>query len=150
MKTILVCLGFVSLLLVSLKAAATSFDGTWAGTGHIDNADRNEPAKGQFLVTIRTTDGHLKVSECSQSINESRGTCIESDYEIRDETQLWKNERRIGDIFPDRIIVLEGHAQVAEQMIFDLSESGTLRYQYSYVNLDGAAQHRKAVLHRDR
>ena len=130
----------------------TEFSGNWIGKGTLDGQGLDHALPADFQISVKVTSTALHLLECWKPADLEAGQprCIRSEYEIQDENKLYSKGRRLGEIFPDQITILESNSQVAEQMVLQLSESKQLRFQYHYVNVDGASQFRKAILKREK
>lgn len=137
------------ILLMSSTAFATDFDGSWSGQGWFDDSTLEAPLPGDVYLSIKFSLTSLELSECWILKPNTPKRCIQSQYEIREDGELWSRGRKIGDAYPYDIQILEANSQVAEQMTFTLTAPDRVRFQYSYVNMDGQNMHRKGVLKRD-
>jgi hypothetical protein len=75
--------------------------------------------------------------------------CSSATYKVVNDVVYNQFDEKIGDIFPGKIFILESNAQVSEQIQLALNSSGELRFNYSYVNLDGESITKKAYLQKD-
>ena len=139
------------LLVTCLGASAFASDrieGAYVGEGVVDSAFSDTASAASLTLGVRfAPDDALEIIECWDTHDGSpeAKACIASRYEIREES-LYDNDRKVGDIFPGRIIVMIANSQVAEQLRLEKRAGDSVRYEYTYVNVDGAATHRKGLL----
>lgn len=148
MKTI-----FLGLFLASASATpaafASDFNGHWQGTGLLGGSRFTGEIETKVSVMVEEKENHFMVTECWEAqVPGLKGECISTDYERSESDQLFHGGRKVGDIFPDRIVILESNSQVAEQMVFQRTGEDSFQLDYSYVNMDGASLHRKSRLAR--
>ena len=126
----------------------SDWNGTWQGQGIVDRDSLDHEVTATYSLTLQTTAEAFDIKECWNTTEQSPEghSCMSSHYAVRNDGEIWFRNRKIGDIFADRIVLLDANSQVSEQMIFDRNGSGQIRYQYSYANLDGGSAHRKAIL----
>ncbi|MGZ3721879.1 MAG: hypothetical protein ACXVA9_03040 [Bdellovibrionales bacterium] len=127
--------------LAATQAMADSeFSGHWKGTGTYQSEDLQNAIPADFDITIAHSDSAISINECWTIPDQYTGkktTCYKSDYSVNESAQVFANGKKIGDIFPGRILVFQGNDQASELMTFDLNSSRELRFRYSYSNFDG-------------
>lgn len=141
----------LSLLLSVLLAPAfgNDFVGSWSGQGFLDETELDAPVSGSVYLSIKASATSLELQECWVLKPGTPKRCMPTTYEVRGDGELWSRGEKVGDMYPYEIYVLDANSQVAEQMTFVFTEPDRIRYQYTYVNMDGQSKHRKGVLTRD-
>lgn len=136
------------LLLARAEAADIGFAGNWEGQGHWINGSEENELTTTTLLTITLTETSFRFEECwgYKDGGDEKHSCIESSYDRDAHDALFHDGKKVGDIFPDRVVIFDGSAQVGEQIVMEQAGQGKLRYRYSYLNFDGAAEQREAVL----
>ena len=130
---------FTALFFVATQAhSADKFVGHWSGQGRLDQSA--QPEIIQMDVQIEQTDSQLKIHDCWKTTLGQR--CYDSLYDLSSTAEILQDGHRIGDIYPFRISIFLGNAQVSEQMLFELNGQNRLRYRYTYANTDGEMQTR--------
>ena len=124
--------------------AAGVFTGAWTGNGTMTMQNGLEPVTIKIDVTIQQLSDMLIILDCASDSNNVR--CYNSTYDIYNGDQIFEKNKKIGDIFPDRIIIYNGHQQAAEQMLFKFVTGPELHYRYTYLNFDGQMETRFVVL----
>lgn len=135
------------LLLWSAQAWADAFDGNWRGSGWYQNPDQPGQRASTNTLTVQATAFSLRFQECWEvpaQESSRKHSCITSSYERRGNS-LFHGERKVGDVFPAQVIIYDGTPQVGEQIVMASDTDLKLHYRYSYVNADGAFEHREAV-----
>lgn len=133
-------------LLLSFRAWAIDFNGTWTGFG--ESCSGLKCTKTRNWVQIEVQSHRLRLVECwEESSLASSSKCLHSDYEVRGES-IWTKSRKIGDIFPWQMIIFEGNSQVSEQLVFKETGPSEINYHYSYSNMDGQSDWRRGNLKR--
>ncbi len=136
------------LVLVPFSSMAQDLWGDWSGRGYVDDGSLNAPVEGAFDLRIEKKNGRLEILSCYEvKIDlEIIGRCSQSYYELKNESEIWSRGRKIGDIYPFEIVLLEANEQVSEQMVFKYLPGGQMRFGYSYSNMDGGSEYQRAVL----
>ena len=141
MKKLLFIFGFLGFLQIS---SADIFTGAWTGNGTMTVQNGSQPLAIKIDVTIQQLSDKLIILDCASDAVNVR--CYNSHYEIRNGDQIFEQDRKIGDIFPGRITIYNGHQQAAEQMLFKFITPTELHYRYSYLNFDGQMETRFVIL----
>ncbi len=126
-------------------------EGAWLGTGSWFQSGFKQGLPINAKLKIEMTESTLKFMECFESTGmnqKNKRECLVSSFEIRDES-IYMGENKVGDIYPNRIIIFYGNSQVSEQIILRAGSKATLDYQYSYANLDGESDFRKISMARE-
>jgi len=135
-------------LFLTLPAHADEFSGTWTGKGTMDSQDRQQAIAAQFTLTVNVAADHLQIKECWDTGENIPGSkdCMMSNYPVK-VGDIYSDNRKIGDIYPDYITTLDSNSQVSEQMILNVEGGGaSMLFEYNYMNLDGNSDHHKVLL----
>ena len=136
--------------LTSASLFASEFEGSWSGDGYVMSLEEREPASAFFQITVSFSDELLSLEQCVlPKSGVSSQECSSATYKVVNDVVYNQFDEKIGDIFPGKIFILESNAQVSEQIQLALNSSGELRFNYSYVNLDGESITKKAYLQKD-
>jgi hypothetical protein len=141
---------FLFACLFSTSLLASEFEGSWSGDGYIMSLEEREPTSAFFQLTVSFSEELLSLEQCVlPKSGASSQECSSATYKVVGDVVYNQFDEKIGDIFPGKIFILESNAQASEQIQLDLNNSGELRFNYSYVNLDGASIAKKAYLKKD-
>jgi hypothetical protein len=141
-------LGILAFYAGVAHAEPAPFSGTWTGKGHWFNASREIDVATDVTLAIAADDSSFRFEECwdyRERNGDPRHSCINGAYDRRADA-LFHDEKRVGDVYPDRVIIYEGNSQVGEQIVMELTKTGDLHYRYSYLNADGAEERREVQL----
>jgi hypothetical protein len=148
LKSFLVGVALWLPLFFALSAKADEFSGTWSGTGRVDGQSREQAVSAKFVLTLKVTDDRFQIKECwdTGEGTPNAASCISSDYSLK-LGDIFSENKKIGDVYPDYVTILDSNSQVSEQMLIRVSGDGShLLYEYNYMNLDGVSTHRKVLL----
>lgn len=141
MKKLIFIPAIFSFLQISVAGV---FTGAWTGNGSMTTQSGQQPITIKIDVTIQQLSDKLIILDCISDSSSVR--CYNSNYAIYNGDQIFEKDKKIGDIFPGRITIYNGHQQAAEQMLFKFVTANELNYRYSYLNFDGQMESRLVVL----
>lgn len=139
------------LLAFGVEAHASNayrFEGTWKGSGHYASGAADTDVSTEAVLTITLDATSFRFEECWDYRDKDwnpRHSCIMSTYDLENDS-LFHDGRKVGDIFPDKVLIFEGSPQVGEQIVMEQTHAGELHYRYTYSNFDGALERREATL----
>lgn len=135
-------------LLLPTTARATEIAGEWSGTGTLVQDSIDSRRDTDAYLRIEQDGDRFYLQECwrvAERDQAPKKRCLEDRFERRAES-LYLGERKVGDLFPGRILIYQGTRQVGEQITVTQLADGVLRYRYFYINMDGASELREATL----
>jgi len=145
----------IAIMAITTKGRAESvgsdFQGEWVGAGQVLSGDSANPVAADFDLKIQKTEKSLTIEDCWTVVDAQLGqrrTCYQNQFAVNEFDQVLAGENKVGDIFPDYILIYQGTSQVAEQMKFGLKANGGLVYNYTYSNEGGDRNVRSAQLQR--
>lgn len=145
MKNLIFSLIFV----FSVTTLASEFDGTWEGSGYINLPHRKDVVNTTFKIDIMLTDSEVKILDCYEASELSISQCHETIYNIQDKSNIFDDRgKKVGDIYPRRLVIYNGNTQVSEQFLIALNNQGLMSYRYTNSNMDGEFELRQAILSR--
>lgn len=123
-------------------------EGSWKGKGLFLTGfpTRSFPIEESLRITL--SEREFQILECfqgSEAESPVKRKCIATNY-TRDDSRLFRKEKKVGDIFPNGIRIYEGNSQVGEQIQIEFLPEQKLKYRYNYMNFDGAFQMRESEL----
>jgi hypothetical protein len=141
MKQIIIIFGVI---FFSKLSVAQTISGDWSGQGTVSVQNSAQPITVQIELSIQQSASQLVISDCLSTDANKR--CYDSHYDVVNDGQIFEHDKKIGDIFPGRIIIFNGHQQASEQMLLRLISPTELQYRYSYMNFDGQFESRFVIL----
>ena len=131
-----------------ISKADTGLSGRWIGPGFFSNSQVSTAIDASFTLEIVNLPNHLTLKECMTPAASAplKPNCLTTDYEINENNQIFSKNKKVGDIFPERIQILQSNSQVSEQILIQFNELHQVSYQYIIVDLDGGSEVRKALL----
>ena len=123
-------------------AASDNFSGVWRGEGSFLNQSLASPIPVEVFLSLKVSATSLEIQDCWKT--QTKKNCYESAYELNEAGQILKAGVKVGDLYPDHIVIFSANSQASEQMIFGWSRTNGLKYQYVFSAFDGASHIRNA------
>lgn len=137
MKTLFCLLSFSQIL---WAAEPHALSGSWTFQ------DSHEPER-QLSLHVKIEPEELVLLECSANISSQGVSCLNFKYRIKNE-EIFDGLRKVGDLFPHALVVFDSNSQRSEMVKLSLRTWQDLEYTYSYSNMEGEGDFRKAKLKR--
>lgn len=140
---------FIPFLSLSVAAsqpsstAAENFSGLWRGKGVLLNQNLPQPLPVDMALSVSITATQVEIFDCWKGEN-LQPKCYTNLLQLDESGQIYRSGQKIGDLYPDRIVMFWSNRQASEQMFLGWSREQGLKYQYIFSAFDGASQVRNS------
>ena len=135
----------IILVLFTLAATYSSADENQFINGHWVSQQSQEMS-GFVDVDIDKAAGRLTIVDCIFAKKDGISSCSEMEWKISENDEIFHGEKKVGDIFPFRVLIFNSHEQASEIIRLTKINEHTIEYIYSYSNIDGAIVFKKVQL----
>ena len=135
----------IILVLFTLSATYSSADENQFINGHWVSQQSQEMS-GFVDVDIDKAAGRLTIVDCIFAKKDGISSCSEMEWKISENDEIFHGEKKVGDIFPFRVLIFNSHEQASEIIRLTKINEHTIEYIYSYSNIDGAIVFKKVQL----
>ena len=95
------------------------------------------------LINVEIFENKLTIIECENSVTDF---CRESNWEIANDEEILTNDRKIGDIYPFKLLIFDSNEQRSLQVKVQLIQKNKIEFSNVYTNLDGGTEITRAIL----